>query len=103
MSIVEQVFRWLQYTTFATAFRESAMVYPAVLIGHLTGMGLFGGMIAITDMRLLGLAMKRSSITDVVDQLRVWKRIGDTPDHLYDCVSQAVVSGCMAGIYRKET
>jgi uncharacterized membrane protein len=76
MSIVEQVFRWLQYTTFATAFRESAMVYPAVLIGHLTGMGLFGGMIAITDMRLLGLAMKRSSITDVVDQLRVWKHIG---------------------------
>lgn len=76
MSIVEQAFRWLQYTTFATAFRESAMVYPAVMIGHLTGMGLFGGMIAITDMRLLGWAMKRSSITDVVDQLRIWKRIG---------------------------
>lgn len=34
---------------------------------------------------------------------RVWKRIGDTPDHLYDCVCQAVVIGCMAGIYRKET
>lgn len=33
---------------------------------------------------------------------RVWKRIGDTPDHLYDCVSQAVVVGCMAGIYKKE-
>ena len=33
---------------------------------------------------------------------RVWKRIGDTPDHLYDCVSQAVVSGCMAGIFKKE-
>jgi hypothetical protein len=33
---------------------------------------------------------------------RVWKRIGDTPDHLYDCVTQAVVVGCMAGIYKKE-
>jgi hypothetical protein len=39
-------------------------------------MGLFGGMIAITDMRLLGWAMKGSSITDVVQQLRLWKQIG---------------------------
>jgi len=75
MSILE-FFRWLQYTTFATAFRQSSLVYPIVLIGHLTGMGLFGGMIAITDMRLLGWAMRSSSITDVVDQLRIWKRIG---------------------------
>lgn len=36
------------------------------------------------------------------NEQRVWKRIGDTPDHLYDCVSQAVSIGCMAGIYRKE-
>ena len=61
---------------FVTAFRESALVYPIVLTGHLTGMGLFGGMIAITDMRLLGWAMRGSSITDVVEQLRIWKRIG---------------------------
>ena len=43
---------------------------------HLTGMGLFGGMIAITDMRLLGWAMRGSTITEVVKQLRVWKQIG---------------------------
>jgi hypothetical protein len=34
------------------------------------------------------------------NDIRVWKRLGDTPDHLYDIVSQAVVIGCMAGIYR---
>lgn len=33
---------------------------------------------------------------------RMWKRIGDTPDHLYDCICQAVMVGCMAGIYKKE-
>lgn len=33
------------------------------------------------------------------NEIRVWKRIGDTPDHIYDIVSQAVVIGCMAGIY----
>jgi hypothetical protein len=75
MSVLE-FFRWLQAIRFVTAFRESALVYPIVLTGHLTGMGLFGGMIAITDMRLLGWAMRNSSITDVVDQLRIWKRIG---------------------------
>jgi len=75
MSILE-VFQWVQYTGFATAFRESGLVYPIVMTGHLTGMALFGGMIAITDMRLLGWAMRGSSITDVVNQLRVWKQIG---------------------------
>jgi len=75
MSILE-LFKWVQYTSFATAFRESALVYPIVMTGHLTGMGLFGGMIAITDMRLLGWAMRGSSITDVVNQLRIWKQIG---------------------------
>lgn len=33
---------------------------------------------------------------------RVWKRIGDTPDHLYDCIVEAVMIGRMAGIYRQE-
>jgi len=75
MSILE-LFRWVQDTAPMTALRESALVYPIVMTGHLTGMALFGGMIAITDLRLLGWAMRSSSITDVVEQLRVWKRIG---------------------------
>jgi uncharacterized membrane protein len=74
--MILEFFRWLQSTEFFTAFRQSSLVYPMVLTGHLTGMGLFGGMIAITDMRLLGWAMRGSSITDVVKQLRVWKQIG---------------------------
>ena len=75
MAILE-IFRWVQDTAPMTALRESALVYPIVMTGHLTGMGLFGGMIAITDMRLLGWAMRDTSITDVVKQLRVWKQIG---------------------------
>ena len=75
MSILE-IFQWVQWTPFATALRESGLAYPLVMTGHLTGMGLFGGMIAITDLRLLGWAMKSSSITDVVEQLRPWKRVG---------------------------
>jgi uncharacterized membrane protein len=74
--MILELFRWIQDSAPIVAFRQSALVYPIVMTGHLTGMGLFGGMIAITDMRLLGWAMRSSSITDVVSQLRVWKRIG---------------------------
>lgn len=33
-------------------------------------------------------------------QKRIWVRIGDTPDHLYDCLVNAIVIGCIAGVYR---
>ena len=70
------IFQWVQWTEWATALRESGLAYPIVMTGHLTGMGLFGGMIAMTDLRMLGLAMKHMSITDVVRQLRPWKWVG---------------------------
>jgi hypothetical protein len=75
MSILE-IFQSIQSIGWVTSLRESSLVYPIVMTGHLTGMGLFGGMIAITDLRLLGWAMRSSSISSVVDQLRIWKRIG---------------------------
>src|SRR5258708_29947415 len=78
MSILE-VFQWIQSTPPAAALRGSALTYPIIMTGHLTGMGLFGGMIAITDARLLGLAMQKYPIADVVNQLRLWKRIGGAP------------------------
>ena len=75
MSLFE-IFQWVQNTETFTALRESALMYPIIMTGHLTGMGLFGGMIAMTDLRLLGWAMRDCTISEVVDQLRIWKRIG---------------------------
>jgi len=75
MSLLE-LFQWLQNTDTATALRESAWVYPIVMATHLTGMALFGGMILMTDLRLLGVVMRKSSVSDVVGGLRVWKRVG---------------------------
>lgn len=69
-------FHWLQQTEFGTALRESALVYPTVMATHLTGMALFGGMIFLTDLRILGLAMRGTSVSDVVTQFRPWKRVG---------------------------
>jgi hypothetical protein len=68
--------RAIEYTGFFTAMRESALVYPIVMSTHLTSIALFGGLILITDLRLLGLAMKTVPISDIIRQTRIWKRIG---------------------------
>jgi len=66
----------IQNTDFFTAMRESSLVYPIVLSSHLMTLGIFGGMILATDLRLLGWALKSMSITDVIRATRIWKRIG---------------------------
>jgi hypothetical protein len=66
----------LQSIGFLTQLRESALVYPVVMTTHLACIAVFGGLILMTDLRLLGLALKSTSIADVVNGLRIWKRIG---------------------------
>lgn len=66
----------IQSIGFLTAIRESALVYPIILATHLTCIAVFGGMILVTDLRLLGLSFKSLTITDVVTSLRPWKRVG---------------------------
>ena len=68
--------QWLQATSFFTELRGSWYVYPTVMSLHLLGIAVFGGMILMTNMRLLGLAMRKRSIADVIDQFRVPKRYG---------------------------
>jgi hypothetical protein len=73
-----EIVQWLQNMGFATAIRESALVFPVILSLHLTGMGLFGGMILMTDLRILGVAMTKRPVSDVVNGLRPWKHLGLT-------------------------
>jgi uncharacterized protein DUF6644 len=68
----------IQSIDFLTRFSESVLAYPIVLSIHLTCIALFGGMILMTDLRLLGLTFKSLTITEVVTSLRPWKRVGGT-------------------------
>src|ERR1700730_4965731 len=68
--------QWLQSTVFFTALRGSWYVYPVVMSLHLVGIAVFGGVVLMTNMRLLGLAMRKRPVSDVVDQFRMSKRIG---------------------------
>lgn len=72
MSVAES----LQNIGFLSDFRSSALVYPVVLSTHLTCIAIFGGMILLTDLRLLGVALTKLSVTQVVNLFRVWKRVG---------------------------
>jgi len=66
----------IQDTGFMTAVRESGLAYPIIMSTHLSCIAVFGGMILMTDLRLLGVAMKDVSITAMVTQLRPWKYLG---------------------------
>jgi hypothetical protein len=41
-------------------------------------MGLFGGMILMTDLRLLGVSLTKYPVSDIVNGLRPWKHAGLT-------------------------
>lgn len=68
--------QWIQATGFFTWLRGSANTYPIIMSLHMVGIAFFGGMILMTDLRLLGIAMAKRPIADVIDQFRVPKRWG---------------------------
>lgn len=72
------IVHYLNSVDFLTNFSESVLAYPIVLSTHLTCIALFGGMILMTNMRLLGLTFNSVTITEMVTALRPWKRLGGT-------------------------
>jgi hypothetical protein len=86
---------WIQATGFFTYLRGSGYAYPSILSLHMVGIAFFGGMILMTDMRLLGLAMRNRPVSDVVDQLRVPKRYG----FLLAATMGVLMLGCKAEEY----
>lgn len=73
---VPSALEWVENTNLSTAIREGALLYPIIGGLHLLAIALFGGMLVMTDLRLLGWAMQRRTVSDVVEQFRVWKRAG---------------------------
>jgi hypothetical protein len=70
------IFESIQNTSLMTWVEQTPWVYPIVMATHLSCIAVFGGMILMTDLRLLGLALRDQSIAEVVGGLRPFKRIG---------------------------
>lgn len=68
--------QWIQQTAFFTDLRGSAVAYPVILSLHMLAIAFFGAMILLTDLRLLGVAMRNYPVADVLDRFRAPKRFG---------------------------
>jgi hypothetical protein len=58
--------QWLENTRPAIALRDSVWMFNLIETVHTLGIVLVAGTIMLVDLRLLGLALKRSPVTDVV-------------------------------------
>jgi hypothetical protein len=67
---------WLQQTGLMRALRESGRGYEILLSLHVSFIALFGAAIAMTNLRLLGVAPRGAPISDIINDLRVPKRVG---------------------------
>jgi uncharacterized protein DUF6644 len=70
------IVEWIYHTDLSVAIREGGLPYPIIGGIHLLSIAWFGGMLLATDLRLLGLAMQRRPVGDIVQQFRPWKRLG---------------------------
>ncbi len=69
-------FEWLENTDGSIAIRESIMFYPLVESTHVLTLCLFLGMIAMLDLRLLGVALRRVPVSEVAGRLLPWAAAG---------------------------
>lgn len=69
--------QWIQDTAFFTALRESWYVYPVVLSLHMVALALFGGLVLIADLRLVGV-FRKYPVAETMHSLRRLKDVGLT-------------------------
>lgn len=70
------IFESIQNTGLMTGVEQTPWVYPVIMATHLSCIALFGGMILMTDLRLLGVALRDQSIAEIVNGFRIYKRVG---------------------------
>jgi hypothetical protein len=64
---------WLSQTPFSIWLRESPYPFPVLLITHVFSIALFGGMVVMANLRVLGKAMREVPVSQVIGQFRAWK------------------------------
>jgi hypothetical protein len=70
--------QWFENTAVGGAIRESQWWFPVLETTHTLGIILMVGTIAVVDLRLLGVALRREPVSNVTQQLLPWTWIGFT-------------------------
>jgi hypothetical protein len=66
MSSLFELCNWINNTVSSTAIRESVLVFPIIEGTHLLAIGVSAGTIALTDLRLIGVMMKKDPASKVL-------------------------------------
>src|ERR1043166_6454101 len=74
----ESFFEWLATSPLANAMNGPEWAFPVVESLHFMGFALSIGTIAIVDLRLLGLGMRRHTASELAEALGRWTRVGFT-------------------------
>ena len=68
--------QWLEQTQFSVWLRDAPYPYPVLLIIHVISIALFGGMVVMGNLRVLGLVLRKAPVSQVIGQFRAWKWTG---------------------------
>jgi hypothetical protein len=69
-------FRWLVNSPWSQVMNSYEWVFPAVQSLHFIGFAMSIGTIAIVDLRLLGVGMRRQAAAELAADLEPWTRAG---------------------------
>jgi hypothetical protein len=70
--------QWLSQTPLSIWLREAAYPFPVLIIIHVISIALFGGMVVMGNLRVLGKALRSVPVTQVIGQFRAWKWVAFT-------------------------
>jgi hypothetical protein len=68
--------QWLNDTWVATGIRESLYLFPILYTLHIFGVVILVGATSALDLRLMGLAMRKESVSDMAEMLLPWAKVG---------------------------
>jgi hypothetical protein len=69
-------FQWLQNTSGSTAIRESLYVYQIVESTHVLSLCLFVGLAVILDLRLIGITINGTPVSEISQRILPWTVAG---------------------------
>jgi hypothetical protein len=75
-TVARPVFQWCDATWIGVAIRDSTWIFALVEILHLLGLTLLLGSLVVLDLRLLGLGMRRQTVSQLASELAPWIRGG---------------------------
>ena len=76
MPILLQICQWIYNTHFSASIRESVWTFPIIETIHVLSITVLVGTIAIFDLRLLGLIMRREPVSGIARQVLPWTWAG---------------------------